>query len=215
MLNQQEHFGPPRSEMGKLSTAFATGGLFLFMIPMLRGDKGRFLRSDWKERFLANVDRRGPDECWEWTGSTRRRYGYFFLCTGMKQMGAHRMAYFLGTGQWPDPELFICHDCDNPPCCNPAHLFEGTDLDNKKDALLKGRIKVGEDHGRAKLTWLIVKKIRNEPADMTLLAIGKKYGVNDRSVSMILLNQTWKSGFYIPKRRQTRRCDSRRSHLTP
>ena len=51
---------------------------------------------------------------------------------------AHRVAYAAFVGPIPiDP--VVCHRCDNPPCCNPAHLFIGTRRDNNADMRVKGR----------------------------------------------------------------------------
>lgn len=86
-------------------------------------------------RFWANVDRRGPGECWLWTGETRGGYGVFRRKG--RYYGAHRIAFALEND---DPgEMKVCHKCDNPPCCNPAHHFAGTNRDNVLDAEAKGR----------------------------------------------------------------------------
>ena len=50
---------------------------------------------------------------------------------------AHRIAFFLAHGHWPEPETL--HLCDNPPCCNPRHLREGTRMDNVRDMIMKNR----------------------------------------------------------------------------
>lgn len=74
----------------------------------------------------------GPSECWEWSGS-RDRKGYGFGDGGR----AHRLAWEWENGPVP-AGLMVLHRCDNPPCCNPKHLFVGTALDNARDALAKG-----------------------------------------------------------------------------
>lgn len=87
-------------------------------------------------RFWSKVDRCAPDECWPWKYGSTGMYGHFKA--GGRSVGSHRLAYFLHHGNWPT--MLICHRCDNPPCCNPAHLFEGTSKDNSADCVAKGRI---------------------------------------------------------------------------
>src|SRR5262245_2521405 len=86
-------------------------------------------------RFWPKVDVRGPDECWPWIAGKGAGYGSFWL--DGRNVTAHRVAFFLANGKWPDP--FGCHSCDNHPCCNPAHIFEGTQWDNDMDRVAKGR----------------------------------------------------------------------------
>lgn len=88
------------------------------------------------ERFWSKVDKRGPAECWPWIGG-RSKAGYGRFGIGRRARVASRVAFAITHRRQPDG--IICHSCDNPPCVNPAHLWEGSTLDNSLDALSKGR----------------------------------------------------------------------------
>ena len=94
------------------------------------------------ERFWSKVDRGGDDECWEWQAAAALtdpdyQYGAFGV-PGRGPILSHRMAWELTHGEITEG-LHVCHHCDNPPCCNPRHLFLGTRSDNMQDMLRKGR----------------------------------------------------------------------------
>lgn len=101
-----------------------------------------------EERFWAKVDRNGPlhpamgTRCWLWTGH-RLPNGRAYISLGRRGDGreyVHRFAFKLGhPGTALEPADKVCHRCDNPSCCNPAHLFKGTQADNIHDMLAKGR----------------------------------------------------------------------------
>lgn len=76
--------------------------------------------------------------CWEWT-TPRDAQGYGHIQHNGKRYKAHRLSYLLNVGPFP-AEQVICHRCDNPPCCNPEHLFAGTQSDNAQDMVRKGRM---------------------------------------------------------------------------
>lgn len=102
-----------------------------------KGVKG-FVVRPLAERFWEKVTIAGPDECWPWTASTRSGYGVFSI-NGTRRP-APQVAWELRHGE-PFPEAMrACHTCDNPPCCNPAHIWPGTQQDNIRDAVAKGRI---------------------------------------------------------------------------
>lgn len=74
--------------------------------------------------------------CLEYQGA-RHRKGHGYFCFNGKRTYAHRVSFFLANGTWP--KLFVIHSCDNPPCVNPAHLREGTHMDNMRDMVKRGR----------------------------------------------------------------------------
>ena len=85
-------------------------------------------------RFWAKVQVGSPDECWPWLGC-RDSKGYG---RAGKRERAHRIAYQIVHGALPEDRL-VRHTCDNPPCCNPAHLLIGDHADNARDAVERGQ----------------------------------------------------------------------------
>ena len=117
------------------------------------------------ERFWAKVDRRGPDDCWNWTAMTHPD-GHGRIGEGGhygRMLYAHRVSYELHIGPIP-PGLVVMHKCDNPRCVNPAHLQLGTDADNHRDCWNKGRSPFkpsmpGASHPLAKITPAIAAEV--------------------------------------------------------
>jgi hypothetical protein len=102
-------------------------------------------------RLWTRIEQPAGSACWEWQGYRNLEgYGRIKAVGGIQ--GTHRVAYRLTKGEIPDG-LVVMHSCDNPPCCNPAHLSLGTPLDNNNDKVRKGRHHVptnGPEWQRAK-----------------------------------------------------------------
>jgi hypothetical protein len=102
------------------------------------------------------------------------------------------VAYALARGQAPDASILVCHTCDNPPCCNPVHLFEGSPADNSHDRDAKGRQQRGERHSRARLTEADIRAIRAAYAEgASQQAIASRYGVTQVNISAIVRRKAW------------------------
>lgn len=86
-------------------------------------------------RFWARVEISTPDACWRFTGAKVEGYGVISI--GGRVRRANRVAWLLHHGR--EPEGLVCHKCDDPSCCNPAHLWLGDDKANPIDCALKGR----------------------------------------------------------------------------
>jgi hypothetical protein len=146
-------------------------------------------------RFWSRVDRSTPDGCWEWQGA-RGESGHGVGWDGKRTRLAHRIAWFLTHGKWPDE--CVCHRCDNPPCCNPAHLFEGDRAANLADMRSKGRAAPmptqprGSQHSHAKLAESDIPLIRARlAAGEKAAAIAADYGVTSSNIRAIHRGKTW------------------------
>lgn len=77
------------------------------------------------------------ESCWLWMGA-KNRCGYGQLTYQKKHITAHRASLMIHGVEIP-AGMMVCHSCDNPPCVNPQHLWIGTNSDNQKDSVRKGR----------------------------------------------------------------------------
>lgn len=144
-----------------------------------------------EKRFWSKVDRGKKAECWEWTGSIRKKMGYgVFWMTSDNNRHAHRVCWELVNGPIPDGKL-VLHHCDNRRCVNPTHLFLGTQSDNVNDRVKKGRSACGEGHGMSKLTENDVRELRRRFGSTTLVSLAKEFGISVTHVCNIVHRKNW------------------------
>lgn len=139
-----------------------------------------------------------PVDCLEWPFQrelTHLPYGK--VRWNGQYVAAHRLAFFFANGHWPTPQGR--HTCDNPPCCNPHHIQEGTHLQNMNDRTVRGRgannfpeNQAGEANARSILTDAKVRAIRSEyiPGNSRFLA--NKYGVSKSVIWRVAGHHSWK-----------------------
>lgn len=164
----------------------------------IKGRPLRFLPGHHKmqpteERFWSQVDKRGPDECWIWTGSpVGNGYGYFTMGRGHR-VYAHRFSYERANGPVPSG-LDVLHKCDNPPCVNPNHLYAGTPTENVRDCREHNRLNPprGSRSGTARLTEELVIEIRHaHECGQSSASLARQYGVGESTIGNIVNRKTW------------------------
>ena len=143
-----------------------------------------------KDKFWSRVKIGGQDECWPWIAGLRS-FGYGCVSVEGQSTGSHRAAWFYTHGYLPT--LHILHSCDNPPCCNPNHLREGTPRDNSDDMLTRGRQAKGESNGQSVLTTSQVLEIRRRYANggVSHRNLAGAFGVSKTTIHLIVHREIW------------------------
>ena len=100
------------------------------------------------ERFMLKVEK--TDTCWNWTGRLFDNTGYGQFNINSRPISAHRFAYKNWKG--PCDGFVVRHTCDNRKCVNPDHLLLGTQADNIRDKVERGRQSKGAKHA-ASITY--------------------------------------------------------------
>ena len=161
------------------------------------------------EKFWERVHVGQINECWLWQGYKIARYGRITLCGNgaRKHLRAHRISWEIHYGPIPEG-MGVLHNCDNPPCVNPHHLFLGTPGDNARDRASKGR-----GVGRAKLKEKQVVEIKElyRRSSLVQREIADLYGVARSTIGGILLGATWKhlKGDHEPEKARSRSAHHR------
>lgn len=155
------------------------------------------------DRVLAKVSPVPFSGCWIFTGATNEA-GYGIVGTGGRGQPndrAHRITYRHFCGDIPDG-MFVCHTCDVPSCCNPDHLFLGTNQDNVNDMVRKRRNSppprnphvVGSAHPKARFTEDQVRAMRAECANgMSMYRLAKEHGVAQSTMQRVIRGERYKN----------------------
>jgi hypothetical protein len=145
------------------------------------------------EYFWNNVEISKEDKCWNWKGSTDR-FGYGRSCFLCKVYKAHQMAYRIAYGDI-QKGMCVLHKCDNTSCCNPKHLWLGTQLDNIHDMVKKNRnIKpIGSLNNKAKLNEELVREIRHKykKGDIIQKDLATIYNVSLSTIHRVISSKSW------------------------
>lgn len=158
------------------------------------------------ERFWTKIGVAALSDCWIWLAFFRPTYpGYNIKGDGKwRSSYDHRLMYEFMFDSF-DKKLEVLHTCDNPKCVNPNHLWQGTQADNIKDMMEKGRKSynngsIGSKNPRAKINEGIVLKIKTELANKKLShkQVAKMFNVSKQCVDHINANNTWTHVSLIP-----------------
>lgn len=158
------------------------------------------------ERFWSHVEKVPFETCWLWSGSFRSGYGAISVDGRLRP--AHRVAYELECGPIPHG-MWVLHQCDNPPCVRPDHLFLGTNSDNQRDSASKGRaygqrepqrVAAHLPHGAIRgsaCSWAVlsesdVREIRGLRGTASQYALAARFGVSRSVICNVLLGKTWR-----------------------
>lgn len=158
------------------------------------------------QRFWSRVACGAPDECWLWTGQRYLRgkpsptgYGRFYDAQRKRTMIASRFVLELKLGRQLHPtidrHIQACHHCDNSPCCNPQHIFEGTNSSNMRDSIAKNRRAHihSENSLHVILTNAEVLDIRRRYAQGEYgVDLAKEFGVSRPAIYQIVSGRNWK-----------------------
>lgn len=156
------------------------------------------LTIDEEIRFWSYVIRRGPDDCWDFIGRINSKSGHCRFDIRYSSFLVHRIAYKITHPIENISGILVCHDCDNPKCCNPNHLFKGTSKDNVRDSVIKGRhisiTLLGQARPNSRLTELQIIEIRNRYSigTETYSSLATIFKVDQSTIGNIVNRRQWK-----------------------
>lgn len=147
------------------------------------------------ERFWAKVYRGPETDCWIWFGC-RLATGYGKMAVNGIEVGAHRLSWEIHFGEIPQG-MHICHECDNPSCVNPDHIFPGTRGDNMADMARKKRNRHSNGElKRFRKNGLCAGRVHGirrlyAATKLTTHEIAKEFGIWPTAVNAIINGRSW------------------------
>jgi len=144
-----------------------------------------------RQKFFEKIQKDTNTLCVIWAGG-KNAGGYGRLRIGESPEGkqifkqAHHVSWFLKHGYWPRQLL---HTCDNPACVRLSHLREGSQKENMRDMVQKGR----DLKPNSKITFEAAQEIRGllDTTNVTTFELAKKYDLPQPNISLIYHNKIW------------------------
>ncbi len=140
------------------------------------------------DRFWSHVVKSDTDNgCWEWTGNIHPVTGYGrisarYIRPSNQNEYTHRLSYYLSRGRWPKKGTHVAHQCDNPCCVRPDHLYEATPRENHYDSVVRN----GKKIWRRKLSNDEVRDILERYQSLgDVVELSKEYGVTPQYIYML------------------------------
>lgn len=151
-----------------------------------------------EDRYWEKVNIKNNDECWNWLAA-QDGHGRGVVRYNNKNVVAHRISYLLHYGEL-NKDLNILHKCDNPICCNPHHLKQGTQAENMQECRDRGR---NYNPNGTKLDWNKVREIRYYSFHMRYSSykLASMFGVSRPNINQVVNNKTWKETREIARSR--------------
>lgn len=138
---------------------------------------------------IVNID--DPDSCWELYPVNKERPRFWLNNVAET---AYRYS-FKTVYEYFIEDLFVCHKCDNSNCVRPDHLFLGTQLDNMRDMIAKGRRRsaLGESNSLHKLTNIkVLEIVKLKKEGVSYKELSNRYGVCAYCIQKIVYGKSWK-----------------------
>lgn len=144
------------------------------------------------EIFNSLIDKNDENGCWNWLGQKKGGYGFFYI--NGKDRLVHRYMFEKYNHQIINKGN-VCHNCDNPSCVNPDHLWLGSHTDNMRDMISKkrGGKAFGERHPNCKIdekTAIKIKALLRSGMKMT--EIRDRLNVTYKVIQHIKNGTSWK-----------------------